>query len=680
MDSEFHFLRPDWFWALLPVLGFLLFFWRQRQHKNQWQSLIDPAFHSVLLGQTSRKQTVYGSWIALGLGWVLTVIALAGPTWDKVEMPAEKTRQALVVVQDLSLSMHATDLSPNRLSRARFLIKDHLSQRPWLHAGLVGYAGSAHAITPISESNQTLLTMLPVLDPVIMPTYGADAHKAFALANRMLEGAKITQKHLLWVTDDITPKEKVRLADFVQSHDLHLSILAVGTQTGAPIEIPDYGPLKDSQGRVVTPPLALDDLTQLAKQTQSPLLQLTQAPIDAAPLFPNPLMADTDPQQDQQQRAQWLDQGLWLLWLIIPGVLLSFRRGVLLSTTAFTLLPLGWLWVFFIGMGPASSVWAQEVPQEVQQQGQPEAQQTWPPDREQTLDLLDVLKSGDQQGYEKFQKKDFAGAADRFEDPLWKGVSLYRQGDYQAAVKVLEKHASAQADYNRANALTQMGQWQKAQKAYESALKKRPDFAAAEHNLALVKQLQAAKPPQPKDAPAGQKPGDNQAAPDQTPPKQADSGQQGQQSDQAQTQGQGGQGSAPNSSSQNEPNPPSQAPKNPTQTKGQKTDAEATDKTQADNLGQANDPNEKPTSSAQAQTDKPNAQHSADQQASDKQAQASDAEKAKARESAQAQSNWLNQIPDQPALFLQRKFDYQYQQQQSGDEPTDRTQDNGKIW
>ncbi|KUJ72270.1 tetratricopeptide repeat protein [Thiomicrospira sp. WB1] len=650
-DALFHFLRPHWLWALLPLLWLLWALWRSRRASNRWQSLIDPAFHRVLLGETSQAQRSYLWLVGLGLLWFVAIVALAGPTWSKVDTPAEKTRQGMVVLQDLSLSQHADDLTPNRLTRARYLLTDQLAQRPWLHTGLVGYAGSAHAITPISEDNETLLTMLPVLDPVIMPEYGADAVEGFQLANRLLEGAQIDRKHLLWITDDVEADEIDPLTDFVTTHQIDLRILVVGTQNGGVIQVPEYGLIKDKQGTAVRPGVPLDRFETLARQTQSPMMQLTQTPIDPTPLFPSPLMAQTVGESERTQtRDQWLDQGLWLLWLLVPGLLIGFRKGVLLSWSPVALMATASVYLSLLMPAP---VYAD------------------PTSSQQELSLLEVLKSGDQQGYEKFQQKDFAAAADRFEDPMWRGASLYRQGDYQGALKAFNQASGAEAHYNRGNALTQLGRYDEAIKAYDQALTRQPDHAGAQHNRELVQTLKNVPPPKPDEQPAGQNPGDNQGAPDQTPPKQADTGQQGQQSDQAESQNQSGEGSAPGQSAQNDLDQRQQAPQ--TDPAKPETNTDHRDSTQAKAQGSAAETQTKPDSKAD------NVPRETMKTAEQDQNEKAQAQNAQAREAEQARQTWLNQIPDEPALFLKRKFDYQYQQRQSSHEDETASQDK-KIW
>lgn len=93
----------------------------------------------------------------------------------------------------------------------------------------------------------------------------------------------------------------------------------------------------------------------------------------------------------------------------------------------------------------------------------------------------------DQQGRLLLQKKEYRRAADHFQDPLQRGEALYRNGDFKEAAAAFGRDGSAAAIYNRANALLLAGQYTAAISAYEKALGLRPDWLAAQENLALAR-------------------------------------------------------------------------------------------------------------------------------------------------------------------------------------------------
>ena len=124
--NNFHFLRPWWLLALLPLLV-LVFAWvRRTRQQSAWSAAISEPLLAVLLDDsvaTTAKRLRACLWLA----GCLTTLGLAGPAWEKLPQPVERKNDALVIVLDLSLSMFAQDVAPSRLAKARQKIVD----APW---------------------------------------------------------------------------------------------------------------------------------------------------------------------------------------------------------------------------------------------------------------------------------------------------------------------------------------------------------------------------------------------------------------------------------------------------------------------------------------------------------------------------------------------------------------------
>src|SRR5690606_30155508 len=81
-----HLLRPAWL-LVLPLCGWLLWkLWHRQRRAGRWQLLLPQAFHDVLLsggaGQNGRLR-----WVVLGCAWLLALLALLGPSWQRIEQP-----------------------------------------------------------------------------------------------------------------------------------------------------------------------------------------------------------------------------------------------------------------------------------------------------------------------------------------------------------------------------------------------------------------------------------------------------------------------------------------------------------------------------------------------------------------------------------------------------------------
>lgn len=640
---DFHFLRPEWLWLLIPTAWILWKLWRHQQDSGNWHAIIDPAFQPVLLGPNAQQsQFPWGFW-GLGFIWFTVIFALSGPTWKAVEQTAEKSGQGTVILLDMSLSMLADDLKPNRISRAKYKLTDLLKAHPELATGLVVYSGSAHSLTPVSEDNQTLLSLIKTLTPIMMPAFGSNAEQGIDKALALIAGSQVKQGHLIWVLDDIEAEQIDAVAEKIADANISVSLLAIGTRAGGPISIPNYGLLKDDDGKIVVAKLPFDRLQKLANRLNASfsLIQNDDSDLDAL-LPPEDFNTQKSDELDPKKLEHWLDNGIYLLVGVLPLMALAFRRGWLLSLGGLIIL------VPVLGFFPTTSF--------AQTPSDPESKQP-------QVQLLDILKSPDQQGYEKWQQQNYEAALDRFEDPQWKGASLYRLGKYNEAAKQFKQQTGPEARFNEGNAMAQLGQFEQAKDQYLQALKARPNWTEAQENLQLIEKLLEQQRQQKQQ----QESQSNQAA-------SSEKKQQGEQQPQPQTSEQ----------IDNDLDQPMEAEDQQNQDKNQQAsqDAEQQDSPQKETSNAADSAensseNQDNKSQSASSGGEPQAADEPSLAADGKASEDSDQGKApqKLTEQEQAQQTWLNQIPDDPGLFLKRKFEYQYQKENQGNETS-----SSKIW
>lgn len=731
-EIDFIWLRPWWLLALIPAAFLSWRLWQTKAKQGAWHKIIDPQFQPLLLGSNLQPHFTLShkvSLLALSGLWMTLIFILAGPSFKAVEIPAQKSQKGSVIVLDLSLSMLADDLAPNRLNHVKFKLTDLIKANPQESIGIVAYAGTAHTITPISEDNQTLLGLLPSLNPLIMPEYGSDPLAGLNQAKQLFAGAHITDGHILWITDDIEAEQTAAVIDFVQSNAYSLSILTVGTQAGGLIHIPNYGVLKDNHDQVVLAAVPTQRFVELSQQLDTPLKALKIEDADLDSLLNKQPSAATDKQKllNQETKAvQYpLDQGVGLLLLLVPLIALIYRRG----------------WVFsfvLIGVLPLSSL--SYSPQTLASTN-----------NSQWDELANMFQTHDQQAFKAWNKNNYAAAEALFENPQWQASALYRLGRYAEAAKLYARDKTPNGLFNFGNALAKSGDLQGAKQAYQKALKLAPEFTAAKENLALIEKLleQQAEPPEQNepqapnsetDANSGNEVNSEQASENQAEnagaeasseqapnreskaqPYDADKGQQSESSSNA------------NSSTANNANRlhdsltdaigeklnPTQ--KTPTETEG--SEADNTDNTETSEPSAQNpatkaetgeDPAEQNEANSQSSANNANATDSANSdenaqlaqrnllQETDSEAQDSEntspagtqpnqlgdlANRSEKQPSSSelseleqqiATDNWIQQIPDNPSLFLKRKFEYQYNQRQAN-QPAN-SEPAGKTW
>ena len=132
-----HFIRPYWL-LLLPLVIVMPWWWRHnRRPSGDWARVCDP--HLLLwlsVKQAGERRRRGGPWLAAA-ALLICILALAGPSWQKLPDSSFSARDARVIILDLSRSMLAEDLRPNRLTRARFLLADLLESTQEGQTGMV---------------------------------------------------------------------------------------------------------------------------------------------------------------------------------------------------------------------------------------------------------------------------------------------------------------------------------------------------------------------------------------------------------------------------------------------------------------------------------------------------------------------------------------------------------------
>ncbi|HIG07894.1 MAG TPA: VWA domain-containing protein, partial [Methylococcaceae bacterium] len=316
MDS-FHFLRPLWLLALIPFLAVLIILLKKQFQHGHWSRICDPELLPFIL-QSNFQQHSKTPIFLTAIGCLIAILAISGPTWEKLPTPVFRNISALVIVLDLSQSMNAQDIKPSRLIRARYKIADILKQRKDGQTALIVYANNAYTVTPLTNDIETITSQLTALNSQIMPRQGSNAYNAIKKATALLKQTGLNQGDILLVTDGINDSLITKITPALDPY--RLSILAIGTQSGAPINLPNGGFLKDPVGTIVIPKLNLTALAELSHAGHGILQTITADDTDtnalAARFNQHPEKAKNESQDIQLDL--WLERGPWLLFLVIP--------------------------------------------------------------------------------------------------------------------------------------------------------------------------------------------------------------------------------------------------------------------------------------------------------------------------------------------------------------------------
>lgn len=295
--AAFHFLRPFWLLALLPVA---VIWWRVRPHRTMQENLTEglaPHLAKALtIGSEAGRRVYPIDGVALTLA--LLVLAAAGPTWSRVTNPLLAQTAPLAIALKVTPSMENTDVQPSRHKRASFKILDLIEQRAGARTALFAYSGSAHRITPLTEDPNIVRSYLSGLSPDIMPKEGDRADLALALARDELARSE-TPGAILFVLDDLNPANLTAFNDAPDDRPPVIFFVVAGQ--GA--QLPQLDDVANASVVQVTPDDA--DLRQIERRVVS--------------AYRAALLEDS--------RQDWDDKGWLLAWPALLLFLPWFRRG-----------------------------------------------------------------------------------------------------------------------------------------------------------------------------------------------------------------------------------------------------------------------------------------------------------------------------------------------------------------
>ena len=466
---EFIWLRPQALWLLLAWLFVVIpaLIWRSRQQQGPEQVIAPHLRAHMIIGKSARQTR----WKRIGtaLFFLIAILALAGPAWQKVELPVFNQDRGAVLLLDTSVQTRAQDIAPDRFSQLRFKAIDLVEQFREGQLGFVAYAGDAFVVNPLTRDGATILQNLRVITPEIMPIRGHDPVLAMRAAIELLTDGGYREGDIYWLTSGIDQRDMQELRTLLQQHSFRVSVLAVGTAEGAPVRDANGEFVRDGQGRVLLPRLVPDYLQRITRETGGMYVTAQTDDSDITLLYEQSLRLG-DFSESEITGELWLDGAPWLALLLLPWLLPLARRGQL------WLLPL--TTVALISFLPSSNAWAENA--DVTETASRLQQVAW---------WQRPFLTREQQAQQLFERGAFEAAASKFSQVERQGDAWYRAGDYANAVAAYSQSSTPEAAYNRGNALAHLGELDAAIAAYEDALAQRPNWTEAAENKALIEQL-----------------------------------------------------------------------------------------------------------------------------------------------------------------------------------------------
>jgi Ca-activated chloride channel family protein len=529
------FANPIFLAAGLVLLAILIVLGVRQAHKRKAALL---AFNLRAESSLSKPLRVFKLGL-LGLGLFAACVALARPQRGFHDEEVQKKGIDLLFAVDVSKSMLAQDLKPDRLTRAKLAIEDLLPAAAGDRVGLIAFAGDAFLQVPLTLDEQVFTQTLTALDTAIIPRGGTDVGRAIDVAREALKSEPRNEKILVLLTDgEDLEAHALDEAHAAAKDGVRIYTVGVGTTQGELVPLPQGGFARAESGAFVRSQLDEAALQQIAAATGGAYRQLGADGKGLGTLYADALGKLPKESRGSRMQRVPLERFQWPLGLAVLCFalepLLGERRRKSSRAGSRALAVAAAIGLALFATGARASV----------------------------RDAEKEYRSGDfaKATAEYKQAAERAPEDGRLQYNL--GAAAYKKGDYAQADAAFEKalrggqlELQEQSYYDLGNARFRLGEptaktapdetianWKKAISSYEAALKLDAKDADATFNRDLVKRKLAELEKQQEQKEQDQKKQDQKKQDQQLSQNQKPDQKDGQKKDQPK----GGQGQPPN--------------------------------------------------------------------------------------------------------------------------------------
>ena len=269
----FRFASPEWLFGLFLVPILFAGFWMGSVRRRQLLERFGESDLMMRLTDSVSLRARRGRAVLLLASVVFLVLSLARPQFGTRIETVRRRGQDVMVAVDLSRSMMAEDVTPNRLDRARLSILRLIGNLDGDRIGLVAFAGDAFVQSPLTVDYTAAAMFLNAMEPGMMPVQGTNLGEALRLSLDALDEGAREDRIVVLVTDgeDHEGEMEAHLQRAVEG-GVQIHAVGIGSTEGVPIPESEEGSgrqsfLRDEEGNVVTSRLDETTLRSIAEAT-----------------------------------------------------------------------------------------------------------------------------------------------------------------------------------------------------------------------------------------------------------------------------------------------------------------------------------------------------------------------------------------------------------------------------
>lgn len=263
----FRFANIEMLWLLITIPAFVLaYILYTKRKQRQLTDFGDPELVQQLMPDASKSRTIWKFALSMA-ALVLLIVAAARPQYGQKEKTIKRQGIEVMVALDISNSMLAEDVAPNRLDRAKQMLSKMIDNMVDDKVGLVIFAGDAFTQLPITCDYVSAKMFLNTISPNLIPTQGTAIGAALqtAVASFGTSESEIGRAIVLITDGENHEDDAIEVAKKAKEMDIQVFVIGIGKPEGAPIPKPgtnDY--FKDRAGQVVVSRLNEEMCQQIA--------------------------------------------------------------------------------------------------------------------------------------------------------------------------------------------------------------------------------------------------------------------------------------------------------------------------------------------------------------------------------------------------------------------------------
>lgn len=417
--------------------------------------------------------------ITLFIALLLMTISLARPVTNEKVHDTKKQLNAVIIAIDVSKSMMANDIYPNRLEFAKNKLSDIIKLSKSNALGVILFAKSSFLLSPVTQDFTSLKILIENLDTGINFDNGTNIYSTLETTNKLLKNYK--SKNLIILSDGADKKEFKEEIEFANKNNINIYVIATATKKGSAIKLKDGNYLVDAKGNIVT--LGLNEnIKNLSLQTNGGYINYSLDTNDINQIL-NEINSKSRKQEFKEEKFKTytelfyypLSLGLIFLLIAFSSLPTFKRKNINKSKTILSIFAV--LISININQLHAS-----------------------------IFDFQTIEEANN-----AYKNKNYKKAIEKYSDLEQNeqtkynlANSLYKKGKYKEAIKEYNGIKTDNKDFdfkrlhNLGNSYVKVNSLEKAKNTYENALKLRND-AQTKENLDLVKKALEQKKQENKD-------------------------------------------------------------------------------------------------------------------------------------------------------------------------------------